>query len=118
MNYLLLIREPRGQRAERTEAEGRAAFGAMLDWSETLKARGHLRAVESLMGDEHGTRVQKRDGQARLLDGPFVESKEMIGGFFLVDCASREQALALAAECPAAAWATVEVRPVGPCFAR
>ncbi len=118
MDYLLLIREPRGQRAERTEPEGRAAFAVMNAWAETLKAKGTLRAVSSLLPDDQGSRVEVREGRVRTLDGPVVESKEMIGGFFLVDCASREQALALAAECPAAAWATVEVRPVGPCFER
>jgi hypothetical protein len=51
-----------------------------------------------------------------LLDGPFAEAKEMIGGFFLLDVATREQALEWAARCPAAGWATVEVRETGPCF--
>ncbi|MNT98770.1 YCII-related domain protein [compost metagenome] len=50
------------------------------------------------------------------MDGPYAEAKEMIGGFFLLTCDSREEALALAAECPAAQWATVEVRELGPCF--
>ena len=58
-----------------------------------------------------------RDGTARVLDGPFAEAKEMVGGFFLVDVATLEEALALAAECPAAEWCTVEVREVGPCWA-
>ena len=63
--------------------------------------QGQLRAVESLLGDERGAAsVQVREGRARTLDGPFSESKEMIGGFFLVDCASLEEATALAAQCP------------------
>jgi hypothetical protein len=49
-------------------------------------------------------------------DGPFGEAKEFIGGFVLVDCADAAEALALAKRCPAAQWATVEVRPVAPCF--
>jgi len=57
-----------------------------------------------------------RDGERQLMDGPYAEAKEMIGGFFLLTCESREEALALAAECPAAQWATVEVRELGPCF--
>ena len=57
-----------------------------------------------------------RDGERSVIDGPFAEAKEMIGGFFLLDCDTREEALALAAECPAAAWATVEVRELGPAF--
>jgi hypothetical protein len=57
-----------------------------------------------------------RDGKRSTIDGPFAEAKEMVGGFFLLDCNSKEQAIAIAAECPAAQWATVEVRELGPCF--
>jgi hypothetical protein len=51
-----------------------------------------------------------------VLDGPFTEAKELIGGFFLLDCDTREQALAFANACPAAEWATIEVRETGPCY--
>jgi hypothetical protein len=57
-----------------------------------------------------------RAGKSNVLDGPFAEAKEMVGGFFLVDCASREEAVAIARQCPAAEWATVEVRETGPCY--
>ena len=116
MNFLLLIHEPHGQRAERTLAQGQAAYSQMLGFAEELKTQGKLRAVESLAGDERGVRVQVRQGRTRAVDGPFTEAKEMVGGFFLVDCADMDEAKALAERCPAAAWATVEVRPVGPCF--
>lgn len=116
MNYMLLISEPKGQRQERSPEEGKAAYARMLGFAESLKARGVLRGVESLQSENNAVRVEVRDGVRRTLDGPFSESKEMIGGFFLVDCATQDEAVALAAECPAAAWATVEVRPVGPCW--
>jgi len=114
--YMLLIIEPRGQRRERSEAEGRAAYQAMLDFGASLKARGQLIAAESLRSDGDGVRVQLRDGRRSLVDGPFSEAKEMIGGFFLVDCATRDEAVAIAQRCPAAQWATVEVRGYGPCY--
>jgi len=116
MNVLLLIHEPHGQRAERTPLQGQQAYGQMLAFAEDLKKQGKLRAVESLAGDERGVRVQVRGGRTRTVDGPFTEAKEMVGGFFLLDCADMDEAKALAERCPAAAWATVEVRPVGPCF--
>lgn len=116
MNYMLLIVEPVGQRRSRTEAEGRALYDSMLAFSADLKARGRLHASQSLKSDADATRVCVRDGRTTLVDGPFAEAKEMIGGYFLLDCASREQAVAIAAECPAAQWATVEVRELGPCF--
>jgi hypothetical protein len=116
MNYLLTILEPPGQRDERGLEAGQAVYAQMLEFADDLKRRGVLRAVESLASDANGARVQVRAGRTRLVDGPFTEAKEMIGGFFLIDCATRDEALAIAAECPAAAWATIEVRETGPCW--
>ncbi len=116
MEYLLMIVEPRGQRAERTEAQGRALYERMQGYARELQARGVLKGVNSLVSDDRAARLQVREGRQRVVDGPFAESKEMVGGYFLVECASRAQALELAAQCPAAQWATVEVREVGPCF--
>jgi len=117
MSYLLLIAEPRGQREARTLEEGQEAYAQMVRWGESLKARGVLLASESLRSDRDGLRVQVRDGKTVVRDGPFAEAKEMIGGFFLLNCGSREEALAIAETCPAAAWATVEVRETAPCYA-
>ena len=117
MPYMLLIVEPRGQRQERNDAEGRAVYQRMLDFSASLKSRGVLRTSQSLRSDTEGVRVRVRDGKRSVLDGPFVESKEMIGGYFILDCETLEQAVAIAAEVPAAEWATIEVREFGPCFA-
>jgi hypothetical protein len=114
MSYMLLIVEPVGQRAERTELEGRGLYESMLAFADRLKQRGVLVAAQSLRTD--ASRVQLRNGKRTLVDGPFAEAKEMVGGYFLVDGVSRDEAVAIAAECPAAQWATVEVREFGPCF--
>lgn len=114
MSYLLLIVEPPDQRVERGEQAGREVYDQMVRFAADLKERGKLLAVESLVTES--ARVQVRDGQAKLLDGPFAEAKEMIGGFFLLDCETREEAVAIAQACPAASWCTVEVRETGPCF--
>ena len=116
MNYLLVIVEERGQRGQRSQADGQAVYDSMLGVAEELKREGKLRRVESLQSDDKSRRVQVRNGQPRFIDGPFTEAKEMVGGFFLVDCQSIEEAAEIAARCPAAGWATVEVRPVGPCW--
>jgi len=115
--YMLLIVEPLGQRRERSETEGRQLYDRMLRFSEELKARGLLKASQSLKSDVEGVRVRVRDGKRTLVDGPFSEAKEMVGGFFLLDCETKDEAIAIASECPAAEWATVEVREFGPCFA-
>jgi hypothetical protein len=75
-----------------------------------------LLGVESLQSHERATRVQVRGASAKVVDGPFAEAKEMIGGFFLLDCKTKEEAMAHARACPAAEWATVEVRETGPCY--
>ena len=116
MPYMLLIHEPVGQRATRTRAEGEAVYERMLRFAGDLKERGVLRAVESLASQDQATRVKVSNGRAQVLDGPFAEAKEMVGGFFLLDCETREEAVAIAKQCPAAEWAMVEVRAVGPCY--
>lgn len=117
MAYMLLIHEPVGQRQARGEAEGRVVYGRMLDFAADLKARGLLLATESLASQDDAVRVQVSGGRASVLDGPFAEAKEMVGGFFLLDCQTRAEAITIASQCPAAEWATVEVRGLGPCFA-
>ena len=116
MAHMLLIMEPIGQRLTRTEAEGRELYDRMLRWGDSLRARGLLLSSESLKSQSEASRVTSRAGKAHVLDGPFAEAKEMVGGFFLVDSKTREEAIALAAECPAAQWATVEVRALAPCY--
>ena len=116
MSYMLLIVEPVGQRRERTEDEGRALYDSMLKFSADLKARGLLTVSQSLRSDAEAVRVQVREGKRTLIDGPFAEAKEMVGGYFLLTCKTKEEAVAIAVECPAAQWATVEVREFGPCF--
>lgn len=116
MAYLMLIVEPRGQREDRAPAHGEDAYESMLRYAEQLQQRGVLLAVQSLRHDRHGARLTLRGGKPAVVDGPFTEAKELIGGFFLLDVATRAEALACAAECPAAQWATIEVREIGPCY--
>ena len=102
MPYMLLIVEPPGQRLERGLEAGKQVYARMQRYGDELKRRGVLLAGESLVGDAEGVRLQRRDGRQRVVDGPFTEAKEMIGGFFLLDVGTRDEAVALAAECPAA----------------
>lgn len=116
MAYMLLIMEPVGQRSERSEEEGRQLYQQMLRFGEGLQARGLLKASESLLSGAESARLQVRGGKRSVIDGPFAEAKEIVGGFFLLDCATRDEAIAIAGDCPAAEWATVEVRELGPCY--
>lgn len=116
MRYMLMIVEPRGQRDTRSEDEGRALYTEMVEFGQGLAARGQLVASESLRPDSHGVRVQRRGESPRLVDGPFAEAREMVGGFYLIECAGRDEALEIAQACPAARFATVEVRECAPCY--
>jgi hypothetical protein len=116
MAYMLLMIEPPGQRATRTLEQGQQVYARMQRFADELKAQGLLLAVESLASQNQASRVQVRDGRSRVVDGPFAEAKEMVGGFFLVDCTTHDEALAIAKRCPAAEWCTVEVRSLAPCY--
>ena len=115
MPYMLLVMEPVGQREARPVADGQVLFDRMVQFGEDLRARGIVKAYDSLGSTAKGSRVQVRNGKRSLVDGPFAEAKEIVGGFFLLDC-SREDALRYAEVCPAAEYATIEVREVGPCW--
>jgi hypothetical protein len=115
MAYLLLVVEQPGDRRARPVTDATSRMDQMVRWGEELTARGLLAASESLKSEHEAVRVQVREGRRSLVDGPFAEAKEMIGGFFLLTCTRREEAVAIACECPAARWATIEVREIGPC---
>lgn len=115
MPYLLFIIEPRGQRAARQPDEAKGTFDEMMAFAADLQQRGVLLRAESLRTDDHAIRLTRQPGRPNLLDGPFAEAKEMVGGFFLIDVATREDAVAIAQRCPAMNWATVEVRECAPC---
>ncbi|HSW07639.1 YciI family protein [Aquabacterium sp.] len=116
MSYMLLIIEPEGQRQVRGVEAGKQVYQRMLDFAAELQARGVLVATQSLAGTAEGVRLQVREGRRSIVDGPFAETKEMVGGFFLLNVATRDEAIRIAAECPAAEWATVEVRGLAPCY--
>ncbi len=115
MSYLMLIIEEPGMRERRTQAEARSQYERMMRFAESLQARGVCRASESLRPSTEGARIETRGGRRMVVEGPFAEAKEMVGGFFLLDCATRAEAVAIASECPATEWATLEVREIGPC---
>ena len=114
MSYMLLIVEPTEQRAERTLDEGQALYARMVDFAETLKARGVLRGVESLERSERATRVQvRRDAAARRpVRGGEGDGRRLLHRRRRYPRGSDRDR----APVPTAQWCTVEVRAVGPCF--
>jgi hypothetical protein len=113
---MMLIVEPVGQRREAGEIEGHARYARMLEFRNRLDAQGVLGDGQSLRSENDGVRIRNRSGKTQRFDGPFAETKEMIGGFFVLNCATKDEAVEIAQTCPAADWATIEVREFGPCF--
>ena len=116
MAFMLLVIERPEEKHAVPQAAGQRRYDRMMSFAEGLKARGVLVAGESLGSDATGTRIRKRKGQRTVFDGPFAEAKEILGGFFLLDIDSREEAMKIAEDCPAAEWSTIELRQVGRCW--
>lgn len=116
VSYLLLVMEEPERRRNLSAEEGSAAYERMLRFANGLERRGVLKAVDSLTSDARGVRVRVRGGKRTVVDGPFTEAKEIVGGFFLLDGITKEEAVAIAGDCPATEWATVEVREIGRCW--
>lgn len=79
---------------------------------EKMKSRATVLAGEGLKGVETSTTLRVRGGKVETTDGPFAETREHLGGFYLIEAASLDDAIAFAAEVPTAPWGSVEIRPV------
>jgi hypothetical protein len=112
MRYTLLMhyREPaEGEISEETLAQGREAFGA---YGRALESAGVLLSAEVLQPTTATTVVTRRDGDLRVQDGPFAETKEALAGVFVLDVPDLDAAIGWAEKCPGAQWGVIEVRPV------
>jgi hypothetical protein len=112
MQYMLLIYSSEAANKALSEADiGRmvAAYGA---YTEALKEAGVLSAANRLRPTSSATAVRVVDGKTQVLDGPYAETKEQLAGYYLIDVADLDAALAWAARCPGASHGTLEVRPI------
>jgi hypothetical protein len=82
------------------------------EYTQMLKDRGIYLGGEALQPNPTATTVRVEDGRTIVTDGPFIEAKEALGGFYLVEARDLDEALQLAAACPGAKWGAIEVRPV------
>ena len=114
MRYALLICSDEKAMEAVSPEEGQATLNEYLAFSEEMGKRGVLQGGERLRPTTDATTVRVRDGEVLTADGPFAETKEQVGGFCLIECADMEEALAVAAEHPAATYGTIEVREVWP----
>jgi len=112
MKYLLTIYEAEDAWSSLSAEEQEQAFGEYMGLSEELRASGKYLAAEPLQPVATASTVRVRGGKTVVTDGPFAEIREQLGGFYLVDVATLDEALAIAARIPGARTGSVEVRPV------
>lgn len=109
MQYLLLIY---ADEQVWTEAERATCYGESAELAQELDSRGQYRSALPLQPVATATSVQVREGRRIVKDGPFAETREQLGGFFLIDAKDLDEAIAIAGRIPGARKGTVEIRPV------
>lgn len=115
MEYMLMFNETAQELAKRDDpAEAPAYWGAWNAYIGALSAAGITRGGNGLQPPRKGATVRIVNGKRTVQDGPFADAKEHLGGYFIVDVASLDEALEWAAKSPAAGGGSVEVRPVMP----
>ncbi len=111
MQYVLFIAGPEVEPTPEQEAAMMAGYEA---FGNEFGAKGVLRGGERLRPSTDATTVQVRDGKVLTTDGPFAETKEQIGGYYVVECADLDEAIGVAAKIPGALFGSIEVRPIWP----
>lgn len=115
MQYMMMIFEPESDFAKRTDPDQAGPYwGAWTAYAQALAQSGVMVGGNGLTPPHAGTTVRLKDGQRQVQDGPFADTKEQLGGYFVIDVPDLDAALDWAARCPAAATGGVELRPVLP----
>jgi hypothetical protein len=111
MRYLALIYtpEPTEPPSDGERAQMMAEYGALTD---LMKQRGAFLGGEALQPSSTATTLRLRDGQLSTIDGPFAETKEQLGGYYLLECSDLDEAIEMAGRIPGARFGAIEVRPI------
>jgi hypothetical protein len=114
MRYILLIQHDEAHFASLSEAERQALYAEYRSLREQLTAAGNWVAGDQLLPASAGKTVKVRDGKPVVTAGPFAESREQVGGYFMIEARDLDEAVSIAARIPSARTGTIEVRPVVP----
>jgi len=109
MKYMLLVYS---EEKALTDSERQHCYAESTELTHELDARGQFIAASPLQPVATATSVRVREGKRLVTDGPFAETREQLGGYFLIEASDLNEAVAIAGRIPAARWGTVEVRPV------
>jgi len=112
LQYMLLIYEDEAADQARTEEERRASIAAHVALGRKLRDEGRFVAGDPLQPSATATTVTADRGRIVVTDGPYADTKEQLGGFYIVEAADLDQALADAAAIPSIGWGVIEVRPL------
>jgi hypothetical protein len=110
--YMLLVYQEEVDPA--VQAERERELPVFVELHRSLREAGLLGTVRRLHSAESATSVRVRGGETEITDGPFAVTKEVLAGYYVLDCGDLDEALKQAARLPSARWGTVEVRPVMP----
>lgn len=112
MHYMLLIYDRESDWEALSEEERGRVFAEYRAFTDSIVKSGHYRAGDGLQPTSTATTVRVRDGRTLTTDGPFAETREQLGGYYLVDAGDLDAAIAIAARIPGARAGSIEVRPV------
>jgi hypothetical protein len=112
MKYMLLLYGNEGAFGSMTEDQRNQAFGAYMAYNAALQAEGVMVAGDPLQPSFTASRVRAPGGKTEILNGPYADTQEQLGGYYVIDVPDLDAALEWAARCPMSAWGTVEVRPL------
>ncbi len=112
MQYILMLYSEEAGWSRLTKAEQQKAMGAYSAFTEAITKAGVLKGVNRLQPSSAATTVRVANGKPQVLDGPYADSKEQLGGYYVIDVPDLDAAISWAARCPAANHGIVEVRPL------
>jgi hypothetical protein len=112
MKYLCLIYDDETKWATLSQADAEAMMGEYFAFTEGIRRSGHYLAGEALKPTQTATTVRVRNGKISTTDGPFAETKEQLGGFYMIEAKDLNDAIQVASKIPSARIGSIEVRPV------
>ena len=112
MRYILLIYADQTMWNTMSEADQHAGLQEYEKYSNWLGEKGWMRAGDQLADTDQATTVREAEGKILATDGPFAETKEQLGGYYIIECANLHEAIEAAGRLPAVKYGTVEVRPL------
>jgi hypothetical protein len=112
MEYMLLIYDSESDNKNRSDEAHKQIFGEYMTFTKDLQQSGKMKSGAPLEPSSAATTVRVRNGKTAVTDGPFAETKEQLGGYYLVEAKDLDEAISIAAKIPSSKFGSIEVRPV------